>query len=173
MCAGPRYARPLLAAFGFKNMKRIDTQIIRNFLIAAGFYGIYYAAFQFVALIWRKAIVYDRPFPGQFGQLLIWSAWEFPYWLFCIISGFFIPYVIELRRNYLWAIIAGTVFTLHNILFTSVYYAQTPGIIDLTTRFINMISPLVLFPFGVFLLRKYKRNAPEQLCPRDASSSRP
>ena len=131
-------------------------QILRNFLIVAGFYGIYYGVVQFIALFWRKAVVYDRLFSGQIGQFASWISWEFPFWLFYIIAGYCIPYVIESRRKYIWALVSGGIFTLHNILFTSVYYAQTPQLFDLTTRFINMAASLILFPLGVYIHVKLK-----------------
>jgi hypothetical protein len=148
-------------------MTQNKIHFIRNFLIAAGFYGIYYAIIQFIALLWRKVVVYDRIFSGSLEQFLSWVAWELPFWLFCIIAGYFIPHIIESKRKYTWAIVVGGLFTLHSILFTSVYYAQTPQIFDLTTRFTNMAASLILCPLGVYLHYKHKKTKPEQTCVGD------
>jgi len=137
-------------------------QILRNLLIAAGFYGIYYAVIQFIALFWRTAVVYDREFSGQIGKLMMWISTEIPFWLFCIVAGFCIPYVIESKRKYIWAIVCGCVFTVHSILFTNVYYSQTPELFDLTTRFVNMVASLILFPAGVYIHLKLNAGRPEQ-----------
>ena len=142
-------------------------QIIRNFLITAGFYGIYYAFFQFFTSLWRKYFIYDRVISGFTDKLFSFIAWDLPFWLFCIIAGYCIPYVIESTRKYTWAIILGGMFTLHSLLFTSVHYAQAPQLFDLARRFIYVGASLVLCPVGVFLHFKHKSSGPEQAAVTD------
>lgn len=149
-------------------MKPLNIKIIRNFLITAGFYGIYYAVIQFVALIWRRSIVQDRVFSGDFGQFLMWFAWEIPFWLYCLAAGYFLTFVVESERKYTWAIVLGSIFVINNILFTSVYYAEAPDFFDITTRCINIVSGLLFCTLGAFFHQKYKRPKPEQGLAADA-----
>ncbi len=144
---------------------------LRNFLIVSGFYGIYHAAFSFVALFWRKAVVYDRVFSGQIGHVMMWISFQFPFWLFCIIAGYCIPYVIESTRKYTWAIVLGGIFTIYNLLFTGVHYAEAPQLFDLTTGFINIIASLILCPLGVYLHCKLKPDKPEPGASQDPGGS--
>lgn len=128
----------------------------------AGFYGIYFGVVQFFALIWRRAFVYDRWFSGTSGELLMWFLSYFPFWLFCIVSGFVIPYVIESQRRYAWAIVLGSLFLLNSLLFTSVHYAEGFRILDIVKYCINIFSPIVLCALGTFLHYKYINGKPEQ-----------
>ena len=149
-------------------MKPLDLKIYRNFLIAAGFYGIYYAVFQFLAVLWRRFLVQDRVFSGSIGQFSMWFIWEIPLWLFCLVSGYLLPFVIESERKYAWSIVLGCIFVLNTILFTNIYYAKAPNMFDLTTRFINIASPLALCALGTFLQQKSSKQKPEQGLSADA-----
>ena len=148
--------------FGYLSVKPLDLKIYRNFLIAAGFYGIYYAVFQFLAVLWRRFLVQERIFSGYIGQISMWLIWEIPIWLFCLVSGYLLPYVIESERKYAWSLVLGGIFVLNSILFTSTYYAKGPNMFDLTTRFINIVSPMVLCALGTHLQQKSSKQKPDQ-----------
>ena len=97
----------------------------------------------------------------------MWFLGSFPLWLYCIISGFLIPFVIESRRKYAWSIVLGSLFVLNCLLFTSVHYAEVPRVFDITKRCINIISPIMLCPFGAYLYNKYKIGKPGQAAVAD------
>ncbi|CAB1080962.1 hypothetical protein D1AOALGA4SA_8629 [Olavius algarvensis Delta 1 endosymbiont] len=96
----------------------------------------------------------------------MWLLYEFPFWIYCVVSGFCIPFVIESRRIYYWTCVLGGIFVLNSILFTSVHYAEEPTLFDNSTRFLNIIFPLVLCPAGAFLRDRWSNRKPEQ--PRGA-----
>jgi hypothetical protein len=142
-------------------------QVMRNFLITAGFFGIYFSVFQFLTLLWRKYFIYDRVISGFTDKFFSFITWDLPFWIFCIIAGYCIPYVIESTRKYTWAFILGGMFTLHSLLFTSVHYAQAPQLFDIATHLMWVGASLVLCPVGVFLHYKHKKRRPEQPCVGD------
>ena len=139
-------------------MKAIGNKTFRNLLIVAGFYGIYYAVFQFIALLWRNAFVFDRTFSNLTGQIMSWTLYEIPFWIYLALSGFLIPLVVESKRIYIWAVVMGGIFVLNSLLFSSVHYATAPTFFDNTTRFLTIFLPLALCPLGSFLQKKWERS---------------
>ena len=140
---------------------------LRNIFIVAGFYGIYFAVFQFLALIWRRIFVFDRTFSNFLGHIQMWSLTEFPFWVFCILSGYCIPYLIESDYKIRWALALGSMFLIHALLFTYVHYAEGPDLFDYSTRLLSISLPLVLCPLGVILHNKRRKEKTEQPFPPD------
>ena len=136
---------------------------IRNFFIIAGFYGIYFAFFQFLALAWRRAFVFDRIFSNLLGQIQMWSLTELPFWIFCILSGYFIPYLIDSEHKIRWAFILGCMFLIHTLLYTYVHYAEGPTLFDYSSRLLSISIPIVLCPLGVILNKRLKKQKTEPL----------
>ena len=135
-------------------MKQLKINIVRNFLITGGFYGIYYAAFQFLAVLWRRFFVQDRVFSGYIGRFSVWFLWEIPLWIFCLVSGYFLPFVIESEHKYTWSIILGCIFVLNSILFNHIYDVKAQNLFDFATRLINIISPIAFCAVGTFLNKR-------------------
>jgi hypothetical protein len=142
-------------------MKRINIKLLRNFLIVAGFYGIYYAVFQFISLLWRNIFVLDHIFSGVSGEFFMWILWDFPTWLFCVLSGYFIPFVIDSKRKISWALALGGIFALNDLLFMGIHHATAPPIFYTSTRYLSIIMPLVLCPAGSLLQERMKNREPE------------
>lgn len=129
-------------------------QLGRNILIVAGFYGIYFALIQLIALVWRQVFVLGKTFTGEPGQVLSWFLWEFPYWTSCLASGFLLPFVILSERRKLWAAILGCVFSAHILLFTAMHYVRQPTGLEITLDHLKWILPLPLCMAGTLIHQK-------------------
>jgi len=133
---------------------------VRNLLITGGFYGLYYAVIQFLTLLWRKAFVLERVFTGGGGQILSWFLWDFPFWLFCVVSGFVLPYVVESRAKFRWSVGLGVVFALNGILFTTVHWTRTPTLLESTLTRLSWLLPVIFCLAGTLLQdQREKRKA--------------
>jgi len=137
----------------------------RNLLIAFGFYGAYYAFFQFIVLIWRNIFVFDHTFSNLSGKFYMWLLYGIPVWIFLVISGFIVPILIESSRRYSWSFIVGSIFVISSILFSRAYYAEEPSIFENLARYSNIFFPLVFCPLGTLIFEKWKKQKSEHCSP--------
>ena len=133
----------------------------RNVMITFGFFGTYYAALKFLAMLWRDLSVFNKIFTGTAGHLLLWFPFEFLYWLFCFVSGFLLPIVILSKRRCAWSVALAAVFSIHVLLFKFVRYASEPSVFDLSLQHLKWLLPFPVCLLGTLLRYRTMKEKPK------------